>query len=147
MTTQLKGIFCTFIGTAVGVASAIFGKWTGDMTTLLVFMTVDFIMGLCVAAVFKKSEKSEGGALSSRAGWKGLCRKGVTWLIVLVAHRLDNALGTSFIRTATVVGFTANEALSILENAGLMGIKLPSQLKTAIDVLVRKGEGKNDKND
>lgn len=49
--------------------------------------------GLMVAGIFKKSKKTESGALESHAGWKGLCRKGVTLLIVLVACRLDMTIG------------------------------------------------------
>jgi toxin secretion/phage lysis holin len=92
-----------------------------------------------VAGVFHNSGKSETGALESRAGWKGLCRKGMTLLIVLVAVRLDIAVGTSFIKDAVVIGYIANEALSIVENAGLMGLPIPEVVQRGIDVL-RKGQ-------
>ena len=142
---EFRGIICAAIGAVGGAVSDILGSWTGDMTTLLIFMAVDFVMGLCVAGIFKNSNKSEGGAMDSRAGWKGLCRKGITWLIILVAHRLDVALGVGYVRTAAVIGFTANEALSIVENAGLMGIKLPKSVRRAIDVLLKRGDNENDK--
>ena len=74
---------------------------------------------------FKKSKKTESGALESHAGWKGLCRKGVTLLIVLVACRLDMTIGTTFIKDATVIGFIVNETISLIENAGLMGVPIP----------------------
>lgn len=142
--SEFKWIICATVGAVGGALSDIYGSWTGDMTTLLIFMAVDFIMGLCVAGIFKNSNKSEGGAMDSRAGWKGLCRKGITWLIILVAHRLDVALGVGYVRTAAVIGFTANEALSIIENAGLMGIKLPGSIRRAIDVLLKRGGDKDD---
>ena len=62
--------------------------------------------------------------LESRAGWKGLCRKGMTLLFVLIAVRLDLLMGTNYLRDAVCIAFIANEALSILENAGLMGMPL-----------------------
>ena len=82
----------------------------------------------------------DGGALESRAGWKGLCRKGVTLLIVLVGRRLDMAMGSNFIRDAVVIAFIANETISIIENAGLMGLPIPAVIIKAIEVLKKKAE-------
>ena len=132
---NIKVMICTILGTLGGVVANLFGGWSEDMITLLVLMSADFCMGLVVAGVFNRSTKTASGALESKAGWKGLCRKGVTLLMVLVAHRLDVSLGISYIRTATVIGFMVNEMLSIVENAGLMGIPLPDALNRAIEVL------------
>ena len=108
--------------------------------TLLIFMGIDYVTGLVVAGVFHASQKSSNGALESRAGFKGLCRKGATLLIVLVAHRLDLVIGTQYIRDAVVIAFSANEALSIIENVGLMGVPMPAVVTRAIEVLQKKGE-------
>lgn len=135
---EIKVSVCTLIGLAGSMIAELFGGWTGDMTTLLIFMAVDFVMGLCVAGIFKNSKKSKGGAVDSRATWKGLCRKGVAWLIVLVAHRLDVALGTDYLKTSCIIAFIANEGISIIENAGLMGIKFPEPIVKAIDILSKK---------
>ena len=116
------------------------------LITLLIFMGVDYATGLIVAGVFHKSEKTENGALESRAGWKGLCRKGVSLLVVLVACRLDMIMGSNFIRDATVIAFIANETISIIENAGLMGVPIPSVITKAIEVLKKKSE-REDKKD
>jgi toxin secretion/phage lysis holin len=97
--------------------------------------------------VFHKSEKTANGTLESRAGWKGLCRKGVTLLIVLVACRLDLLIGSNFIRDAVVIAFVVNESLSIVENAGLMGVPIPPVIMKGIEVLKNKsdkGGGNND---
>lgn len=104
-------------------------------------MGIDFAMGLILAGVFRKSGKSESGALESRAGWKGLCRKGVTLLFVLIGARLDVIIGTNYIRDAICIGFIANELISIVENAGLMGVPLPAIVQKAIDILTDKAEG------
>ena len=93
-----------------------------------------------VAGVFHASPKSKDGALESRAGWKGLCRKGETLLIVLVACRLDAVMGSTFVRDAVVIGFICNETISIIENAGLLGIPLPAVLKKAVELLKGKAE-------
>ena len=103
-------------------------------------MSIDYLTGLVVAGVFHNSEKTSTGTLESRAGWKGLCRKGTTLLIVLVATLLDEITGTDIIRNAVIIGYSANEAISIIENAGLMGIPIPSIITKAIDILQTKAE-------
>lgn len=103
-------------------------------------MAIDYVTGLLVAGVFHNSGKTENGALESRAGWKGLCRKCITLLMVLVATRLDLVTGTNFIRDAVVIAFIANETISIVENAGLMGINIPPAITSAIEVLKKKSD-------
>lgn len=139
--------FCTVDNTLTGTAGMVrkIHKYkatsgTEKLTTLLIFMGIDYLTGLIVAGVFHQSPKSEGGALESRAGWKGLCRKGVTLLIVLVGCRLDVVMGSNFIRDAVVIAFIANETLSIIENAGLMGLPIPAVITKAIEVLKKKAE-------
>lgn len=135
-----ENVIYTMIGVVGSFISSLFGGWDSAMTTLMMFMAFDYITGLIVAGIFHKSEKTESGTLESRAGWKGLCRKGVTLLIVLVGCRLDIVLGSSFIKNAVVIAFVANETISIIENAGLMGVPIPSVITRAIDVLKAKSE-------
>jgi len=105
-------------------------------------MAIDYITGLLVAGVFKRSTKTESGALESKAGFRGLCKKGVTLLIILVAVRLDIMLNLKdFIRNAVVIAFCVNEAISIIENSGLMGVPIPQIITQAIELL-RKKEAK-----
>lgn len=117
-----------------------FGGWSAGLTTLMIFMGIDYISGLIVAGVFHRSPKSEGGALESRAGWKGLVRKGMTLLIVLIGCRMDLLLDVNYIRDALVIAFCVNEVLSIIENAGLMGVPIPKILSQAIELLSAKAE-------
>lgn len=135
------------IGVVGGGIAALFGGWDGALITLMIFMGIDYLTGLIVAGVFHNSQKTENGTLESRAGWKGLCRKGVTLLVVLVACRLDLAIGANFIRDAVVIAFIANETISIVENAGLMGVPIPSVIVKAIEVLKEKTENENMKNE
>lgn len=137
---KLQGTICTGIGIIGAFIASLYGGWTDGMTTLLMFMAIDYIMGLLVAGVWHKSKKTEDGRLESRAGWKGLVRKGVTMLIVLVAARLDMTIGTTMIRDTAVIGFIANEGISIIENAGLMGVPLPAIITNALEVLRKESE-------
>ena len=126
----LSGVAC--VGAAI---TSLLGGWNGAMTTLVILMLIDYITGIIVAGVFHNSPKCSGGALSSAVGFKGICRKFVILLIVVVACRVDLLLDTNIIRDATCIGFCANELVSITENAGLMGIPLPRKLVEAIEVL------------
>lgn len=131
----MKNIICTTTG-AIGAGVAwLFGGWTMALTTLLIFMGIDYITGVIVAGVFHKSGKSASGSLSSIAGIKGLTKKGMILLFVLIAYRLDVQLSTTYIKDAVCIAFMANELLSIIENAGLMGVPIPAVLVKAIEVL------------
>lgn len=134
----LKTMICTGIGIVGSTVAAAFGGWDAAMITLVSMMVIDYLTGVLVAAVFHNSPKTQNGTLESKAGWKGLCRKGMTLLIVLVASRLDIILGTGFIRDAVIIGYIANETISIIENAGLMGVPIPEAIKKAIEVLQQK---------
>lgn len=136
-----KNILISIVGIIGSAIASAFGGWTTGLTTLVIFMAIDYITGLIVAGVFHKSAKTETGTLESRAGFKGLCRKGAMLLVVLVAYRLDLAVGTTYIKDAVIIAFIANETISIIENAGLMGVQIPDTIKNAIDVLQRKGSG------
>ena len=114
----MKDKICVAIGIAGGYIASLFGGWDAALKTLILFMAVDYVTGLMVAGIFHNSRKSETGSLESLAGWKGLCRKGVSLLIVLVACRLD----------------------LIIENAGLMGVPIPEIIVKSIEVLKNKAE-------
>ena len=135
-----QGSFCASLGAIGGVIASAFGGWDAALSTLLIFMGIDYLTGLIVAGVFHRSQKTESGSLESRAGWKGLCRKGVTLLIVLVACRLDLLIDSNFKRDAVVIAFITNETISIIENAGLMGVPIPTVIVKAIEVLKKKAD-------
>lgn len=131
----------TGVGVLGSLVTSMFGGWTKAMTTLLIFMIIDYMTGLIVAGVFHKSPKSENGALESKAGWKGLCRKGMILLFVLVGHRLDLVIGASYIKDAVCIAFIVNELISLIENAALMGVPIPQIITKAIDLLQKAEEG------
>lgn len=136
----MKKMICTAFGLVGSAIVSAFGGWDSGLSTLLIFMGLDYISGLIVAGVFHNSKKTDTGTLESRAGWKGLCRKCMTLAFVLVAYRLDLVFGTDYIRNAVIIAFITNELISLVENAGLMGIKLPAVVNKAIDILQKKSE-------
>ena len=140
----MKNAICTAVGIAGSLVASLFGGWTASLTTLLIFMGVDYLSGLILAGVFHKSPKTETGALESRAGLKGLIRKFTMLLFVLIGHRLDMAVGSTYIRDAICIAFMANELLSIVENAGLMGVPVPAVITNAIDILKKKANKEKD---
>ena len=136
----IKNIICTALGIVGAGISKMFGGWDAALTTLTIFMAIDYASGIVVAGVFHNSSKSDTGGLNSHIGWQGICRKGVTLAIVLIACRLDLLIGTSYIKDAVIIAFCANELISIVENAGLMGLPIPEVLVKAIDVLKSEGD-------
>ena len=136
---KLEGL-CAAVGVVGGFIASLFGGWNDALMTLIIFMAIDYVTGLLVAGVFHNSNKTKEGSLESRAGFKGLCRKGMALLIVLVGARLDMTIGSNIIRDACVVGIITNEVISIIENAGLMGVPVPAILVNSIEILKKKAD-------
>ena len=126
--------FVRLMGLAAGAIAALFGGWTPGLTILSVMMAVDYLTGVLVA-ITGKSPKSAGGGLSSKAGFTGIARKGFIMLIVLVATQLDAAIGRELFKPLTVFYYIANEGLSILENAVLLGVPVPGKVRGALEEL------------
>lgn len=137
-----KEYICTLIGAVGSAIASAFGGWDASFSTLLIFMAIDYMTGLLVAGVFHASPKSETGALESKAGFKGLVRKGLILVIILVACRLDLLLGVNYIRDAACIAFIINELISMIENFGLMGVPFPETVKNAVELLQKKGDDK-----
>ena len=136
----MKETVCAVIGAAVGVGSWLVGGFDVSVMALMLCMGVDYATGLIVAGVFHSSPKTKGGGLNSRVGWKGLARKFVTLLIVVMANLADLLLEVHYIRDAVIAAFCANECISVLENAGLMGIRIPKVLTAALEKLGEEDE-------
>lgn len=134
----MRETICAICGTIGSALVYYIGGVDTVLIALVVFMVVDYISGLMVAIVFKNSPKTESGKLNSTASLKGLCKKLFMLALVGVAHLLDIVLGTDIIRSGLVIGFITNETISIIENAGLMGIPIPKVLQDAIDILNEK---------
>lgn len=135
---MLKNYLCALTGAVGSIFIILFGGCDNLIQTLITFMVIDYLSGIVVAGIFKKSNKTESGGLQSVAGWKGLSKKCMTLVFVAIAYRLDLVIGVEYIRNATIIGFIVNELISIVENAGLMGLPVPQVIVNCIDVLKKK---------
>ena len=141
---NLKGIFCSAVGVVGGIVVNLLGGWDSGLATLFICIILDYVTGLIVAGVFNNSTKTRNGALESGAGLKGLVRKIMMIALIAVAYRIDILMDTSYVRYTVIIGFICNEVISLIENAGLMGVPIPNVLTKAIDVLKNKGDDKNE---
>lgn len=137
----MKTAICSVAGIAGGAIAAALGGWDFAIKALLICMAIDYASGWAVAAVFHRSPKTATGAYASNIGLKGLTRKAMMFGIVCLGNLMDGLLGVVYLRDAIVIGFVVNESLSIIENAGLMGIPLPKAVTKALDVLSEKANG------
>ena len=121
------------LGVLGSYISLLFGGWSDAMTTLLIFMIIDYISGLCVALA-GRSDKTKTGGLNSKIGFVGLIRKGMIMLMLIVASRLDLLLDSTFVKDMTCIAFIINETISIIENVGRF-VPIPKPILRAIDIL------------
>ena len=134
----MKQTVCTILGLLGSALAAAFGVWDAAFTALVVCICVDYVSGSLVALVFHKSSKSESGAYNSSYGLKGLCKKCMMLLFVVVAVQMDHLVGSAYIRDAVCIGFCTNEVLSIVENLGLAGVPMPQAIVNALEQLQKK---------
>ena len=134
----MKQMICTVFGLAGSMLAAAFGGWDTALIALVICMGVDYVSGSIVALVFHNSRKSETGAYNSTYGLKGLCKKGLMLLFVIVAVQVDGLMGSEYVRDAVCIGFCTNEVLSIVENLGLAGVPMPQAVVKALEQLQSK---------
>lgn len=139
----MREVCLTIIGFIGSALSYFLGGVDTMFIIMCVFLAVDYISGVIVALVFKNSTKTENGKANSAVSFKGLLKKFYMVCLVGVAHLLDIALGVNFIRAGVITAFIANETISIIENAGLMGIPIPKVLRNALEVLNEREEKNN----
>lgn len=113
---------------------------------LIAAMTIDYITGI-ICGFMGKSPKTENGFLSSSAAFKGILKKALIIMVVLLAALLDKAvtMGTGIqieaVAGATCLWFIASEGFSILENVASMGVPVPNALLQVLEVMKAKGDG------
>lgn len=134
----MKETVCTIFGVVGAGLAWAFGGWDSALMALLMCMSIDYLSGSIVALVFHNSNKSETGSYNSTYGLKGLCKKGLMLLFVLVAVQIDGLLGADYVRDAVCIGFCSNEVLSIVENLGLAGVPMPEAVVKALEQLQKK---------
>lgn len=134
----MKEWFCTAVGFIGAGLSWVFGGLDEALAALVILMAVDYLSGSIVALVFHNSRKTESGRYNSAYGLKGLCKKGLMLLFVLMAVQLDRMMDTAYIRDAVCIGLSANEVISVTENLGLAGIPMPKVITKALEQLNSK---------
>jgi len=107
-----------------GAIAGLFGGWDTMLQVLVGAMVIDYLTGWIVA-ILGNSTKTESGHLSSEVAWRGLLKKGLALLVVLLGTLLDKAAGQNVFRSMAVWFYIANEGLSILENLALAGVPFP----------------------
>ena len=132
-------VLAALAAVGTGIAEAV-GGWDAQTKLLAGCMVVDYLTGFLCAVFWHNSPKSDNGSYNSAVGFKGLARKGVIVLVVVIAELLDRLTGTPAMRTATILFFSANEAMSIFENLGIMGVPFPPAMKQAFEVLKKQNK-------
>jgi len=129
------------IAAALGAVAGLLGEWDATLTVLVIMMAMDYATGVIVA-LCGRSPKTESGGLNSKIGFIGLAKKGFIMLMVLLAALLDRVIGTdgTMFRTMAVGYYIANEGLSVLENAALLGVPFPEKMRKALEILRDKGD-------
>lgn len=141
----VKRGFCTIMGIGIAGYIEIIQKIDAGILLLLVLMAVDYLTGLFISLVLKRSRKTPRGRCSSAVAFTGLVKKCSMLAFVLIGFLLDNFLHQTFFADAICVAFIVNELISVTENAGIMGIPIPSVISDALELLNKKNHKKVEK--
>lgn len=132
---EKANLFTLFLGTTGGLVGFLTGGFDMGLKVLLAVMVIDYVSGLAASAV--------EGKLSSKIGFRGIPKKVLIVCMVSLGHLVDVALdnGSGLFRDAVIFFYFANEVLSVVENAGRIGLPVPDKLIQAVEVLKnKKGE-------
>ncbi|MGG1534501.1 phage holin family protein [Brevibacillus agri] len=129
----MENFFKSAVAVGGAAASYLFGGWSPLLAVLLTFVAIDYVSGVVAAGA--------EGRLKSKVGMIGIARKVFIFAMVAIAHLVDTALGDQHVlRDATIFFYLANELLSIIENAGRVGLPVPAPIQKAVEVLKGKGD-------
>jgi toxin secretion/phage lysis holin len=135
----MENLFKTAVAVGGAAASYLFGGWSTLLGVLLTFVVIDYVSGVIAAGA--------EGKLKSKVGLIGIARKVFIFAMVAIAHLVDSALGDQHVlRDATIFFYLANELLSIIENAGRVGLPVPTPIQKAVEVLKGKGDQSGNSN-
>ena len=124
--------FNYIVGGVVSLITTLYGGFTMGIQVLLIFAICDWITGVFTSIVLGKSDKTVNGTYSSKVGFEGICRKVLMFIFVMLAHQVDLLVATDYLKDAICIAFILNECYSMLENAKLWGLSIPT---TIIEVL------------
>lgn len=135
---KLKNIVSIITGTIGTLLIKLIGIPTDDLIILIILMIIDLVVGFLVSAIWQKSTKTDSGKLSSNVMFKGIVKKFLTLVVVVIAYQLDILLAMNVIRHIVIIAFIVEEILSITENIAITGIKIPAIITKALDVLEKE---------
>ena len=135
---KVKQVISLVIGALTTGILKVIGEPTQDLKILLLLMVIDLIVGFTVSAVWHKSSKTKSGKVSSKVMFKGIVKKILTLVLVVVAYQIDILLGYNIIRHIAIIAFIVQEIISIIENIAITGIKSPDIITKAVDVLEKE---------
>ena len=132
--SKIQIIIDSIAGVVGAVLGFMYGEVTGLLWALIAFMALDYITGVVVAAINKQ--------LSSEVGFRGLAKKLMILVFVSLGHIADMYVlgGTPVAMSAVMLFYIANEGLSIIENAGNLGLPVPKKLKDIMVQLKKESE-------
>ena len=132
--SKIQIIIYSIAGAVGAVLGFMYGEVTGLFWALIAFMATDYITGVVVAAINKQ--------LSSEVGFRGLAKKLMILVFVSLGHIADMYVlgGTPVAMSAVMLFYIANEGLSIIENAGNLGLPVPKKLKDIMVQLKKESE-------
>ena len=139
-----------FFAAIGGAIASFFVSMPPLVWILIAVMSIDYVTGLICGAM-GKSKKTETGYLASHEAWKGLMKKALILLVVLLSNLLDiavsNGAGITFeaVMGATCLWFIASEGLSVLENVASMGVPVPKILIRMLEIMREKGDAPEEK--
>ena len=130
----MDNIFKNILAWICTIISFLFGDMEGLMVALVALIILDYISGVIAAAVEKR--------LSSEVGAKGIAKKIFMLLIVALANIVDiNVIGDGHVlKTVTIVFYICNECISLIENAGRIGVPVPKKLLDVLEQLKNRDE-------
>jgi toxin secretion/phage lysis holin len=139
----VEQIFKWLLTVSGGVIAFLFGAWTPMLNILVALMVIDYLSGMAAASV--------NGELKSRVGLMGIARKVFIFAMIAVSHLVDlllneNKIEVGYLAMSVVItAYCINEVLSIIENAGKMGVYVPDPLTKAVSILRSKPQKEEEK--
>ena len=133
----LKNYICASLGALGALVFGVLGGITPTLQFLLGAMIVDYVVGIIVA-VLKLSNKTETGGLNSAVGFRGLIKKGGILVMVWIGYQVDVTFNLNIARHMIILGFLANEVISVIENSGLLGVVKNDAVIKVIDILKKQ---------
>lgn len=126
------------ITSAIGAVLTYFIGWNDALEALLTLMVIDYATGLLAAYICPTLK------LNSQRGFRGICKKIMIILLIVLAHELEKATGVPAVQSIVVWFFIGNEGLSILENSAKAGVPVPAKLRETLEQLSNEKGERND---